>query len=221
MANFETHLKAGVLVSAVTSIGLGYFPHIATPKEIFSFFIAGMIGSVLPDIDHNNSTPTKILEFLFVNLSAFLITIYFINQKIPLLYILSIAIASYLGMIFIFYLFKKFTKHRGILHSIPMAFIFWFLTSLISYKYYNLSVMNSYLLGFFVFLGYMTHLILDEIYSVDISNKKLKSSAGTALKFFSKNGFVNLLTYSVLIGLFIFLPQKEMFFHFIKGLINV
>ena len=221
MANFETHLKAGVFTSAATAVGLVYLPHIATSKETFIFFVAGIIGSVLPDIDHDNSTPTRILQFLFVNLIAFIITLHFITKKLPLSYIALIAIGSYLGMIFIFYLFKRFTTHRGIIHSIPMAFIFWFIVSLAAYRYFELSLMKSYLLGFFVFLGYMTHLILDEIYSVDITNRRLKSSAGTALKFYSHNKAVNLFIYALLITLFILLPQKEMFFHFIKGLINV
>jgi len=220
MANFETHLKVGVFVSAVTSVSLGYLPHIATPKETFNFFIAGMIGSVLPDIDHDNSTPTKILQFLFANLIAFILSFKYIG-KVPILNIVFIWVVSYIGAITLFYLFKKFTKHRGIIHSIPMAFVFWFLVSLVSYKYFALSVMISYLLGFFVFLGYMTHLILDEIYSVDITNKRLKKSAGTALKLYSHNKIANLVVYALLITLFIMLPQKEMFFHFIKGLINV
>jgi len=220
MANFETHLKVGIFVSAVTSVSVGYLPHIATPKETFSFFIAGMIGSVLPDVDHDNSTPTKILQFLFANLLAFILSFKYIG-KVPILNIALIWIASYMVAILLFYIFKKFTVHRGIIHSIPMAFIFWFIVSLTAYKYFGLSVMISYLLGFFVFLGYMTHLTLDEIYSVDITNRRLKSSAGTALKFYSHNKAVNLFIYALLIGLFIMLPQKEMFFHFIKGLINV
>jgi len=220
MANFETHLKVGVFVSAITSVSLGYIPHVATPKETFSFFVAGMIGSVLPDIDHDNSTPTKILQFLFANLLAFIVSLKYIG-KMPILNIVFIWIASYIIAMWLFYLFKKFTTHRGIIHSIPMAFFFWFLISLIAYKYFKLSVMISYLLGFFVFLGYMTHLILDEIYSVDITNRRLKSSAGTALKFYSHNKVVNIIIYALLIGLFLMLPQKEMFFHFIKGMVNV
>ena len=32
-------------------------------------------------------------------------------------------------------------------------------------------------------LGYFVHLILDEIYSVDLGNRRMKKSSGTALKF--------------------------------------
>jgi hypothetical protein len=40
-----------------------------------------------------------------------------------------------------------------------------------------------------MFLGYMTHLTLDEIYSVDVMDTRLKSSFGTALKFFDRRHF--------------------------------
>lgn len=37
-----------------------------------------------------------------------------------------------------------------------------------------------------MFVGYLVHLLLDEIYSVDITGRRLKASFGTALKFFDK-----------------------------------
>ena len=41
----------------------------------------------------------------------------------------------------------------------------------------------------FMFVGYLTHLTLDEIYSVDVMDTRLKSSFGTALKFFDRRHF--------------------------------
>ena len=40
----------------------------------------------------------------------------------------------------------------------------------------------AWLSGGFVFLGGLIHLLLDEIYSVDLRNIKIKRSFGTALK---------------------------------------
>jgi hypothetical protein len=37
-----------------------------------------------------------------------------------------------------------------------------------------------------MFVGYLTHLTLDEIYSVDVMDTRLKASFGTALKFFDR-----------------------------------
>jgi len=219
VASFATHLNVAAFISGIASVSIGY-SNLSTPTEALSFFFAGIVGGVLPDIDHDKSTPIKILQFFFSNLIAFLITFKFIG-KIPILNILIIWIGSYLLMSLFFYFFKKFTKHRGMIHSIPAAIIFWFLTSLISYKYFDLGITKSYFLGFFVFLGYITHLILDEIYSVDITGKKIKKSFGSALKICSSNKTINLLVYSLLFIIFIFLPKKDILFHIIKGIGNV
>ena len=40
----------------------------------------------------------------------------------------------------------------------------------------------AWLAGGFLTIGYLTHLILDEIYSVDVMDTRLKASFGTALK---------------------------------------
>ncbi len=219
MANFSTHLNVAAFVSGITSVSIGY-SSLSTPGDALSYFFAGIVGGILPDIDHDKSTPIKILQFFFSNLIAFLITFKYIG-KIPILNILLIWIVSYLGMSLFFYFFKKITKHRGMIHSIPAGLIFWFLTSLIAYKYFELNITKSYFLGFFVFLGYVTHLILDEIYSVDITGRKIKKSFGSALKICSNDKALNLLIYSLLLIMFIFLPKKDILFHIVKGIGNV
>jgi hypothetical protein len=40
----------------------------------------------------------------------------------------------------------------------------------------------AWLAGGFLTIGYLTHLILDELYSVDVMDTRLKASFGTALK---------------------------------------
>jgi membrane-bound metal-dependent hydrolase YbcI (DUF457 family) len=219
LANFATHLNVAAFVSGIASVSIGY-SNLSTPQDALGYFFAGIVGGILPDIDHDKSTPIKILQFFFSNLIAFLITFKYIGS-IPILNILIIWISSYIGMSIIFYIFKKTTKHRGMIHSIPAGLLFWFLTSLIAYKYFSLNLTKSYFLGMFVFIGYITHLILDEIYSVDITGKKIKKSFGSALKICSKDKAVNLLIYSLLFLVFIFLPKKDILFHIVKGLGNV
>jgi hypothetical protein len=54
-----------------------------------------------------------------------------------------------------------------------------------------------------VALGFFSHLLLDEVYSVQWSGVrlKLKKSAGSALKFFGDAPIPNMITYLLLIGL--------------------
>ena len=46
-----------------------------------------------------------------------------------------------------------------------------------------------------VLLGFMSHLILDEIWSVDLKRFRLKSSFGTAIKFWSDNALATATCY--------------------------
>src|SRR5262249_50646196 len=57
------------------------------------------------------------------------------------------------------------------------------------YHLFGLATVTSWLIGCFVALGYMIHLLLDEIYSVDITGARIKKSFGTALKFASIEEF--------------------------------
>ncbi len=43
---------------------------------------------------------------------------------------------------------------------------------------------TAWMAGLFVFIGFLIHLILDEIYAVDFSGARLKRSFGSALKLF-------------------------------------
>ena len=43
---------------------------------------------------------------------------------------------------------------------------------------------QAWLTGLFLFIGFLIHLALDEIYSVDVEGRTIKKSFGTALKLF-------------------------------------
>lgn len=77
---------------------------------------------------------------------------------------------------------KKITSHRGMYHSIPAAIfvgqVFFFLMTG--------SVVERAFKAFSITAGYLSHLILDEICSIDSTGRELrfKKSFGTALKFY-------------------------------------
>ena len=213
------HLNTAAVVSGTLAATLSAF-HFIDIKTSFYCFFAGIIGGILPDIDHENSIPVKILQFVLSNLIAFLIVINYLT-KLKLLEIIALWLFTYIMFEGIFFIFKKFTVHRGIIHSIPVGFLFGILTTLFLIKVLHFSIIKSYYIGSFVFIGYLTHLILDEIYSVDISGRRLKKSFGSAFKFFSGNKKIDLLLYSLIIMLIIILPKKEVFIKILKGLFNV
>jgi hypothetical protein len=53
------------------------------------------------------------------------------------------------------------------------------------YHVFRLSPLVAWMNGLFVSAGYMVHLVLDELYSVDLTGARVKRSFGTALKLIS------------------------------------
>ena len=219
MANFSTHINTAALGGAVFASFLALNTGIDTKTSLFCFG-ATIIGGILPDIDHDKSTPLKIMHFVFANLISFFI-IYKYIDSLKVLEIIALWFGINLITGILFYIFKKTTKHRGMIHSIPTAFLFWFLTSFFLYKFVGFDISKSYIIGMALFLGYLIHLVLDEIYSVDITGRKIKKSFGSALKICSNDKKINLFVYSLLFLSLLFLPQKTIIINLIKGIINV
>src|SRR5215469_7081608 len=79
-------------------------------------------------------------------------------------------------------IFARFSYHRGIWHSLlAMAFCA-FVTAGVYSRLLQRDEGVAWLAGGFMSVGYLTHLILDEIYSVDVMDTRIKASFGTALK---------------------------------------
>jgi len=71
-------------------------------------------------------------------------------------------------------------------HSIPTAFLVLFLVTRFSYEVLEKSEFMAWLVGSFAFFGFLIHLLLDEMYSVDFMNRRIKRSFGTAIKFYDR-----------------------------------
>jgi hypothetical protein len=92
------------------------------------------------------------------------------------------------------YLFKRFTVHRGMWHSIPACLIAGLLAFLVV-SGLNLDIRLYKACA--VMLGFMSHLVLDEIWSFGVQGGRLKvkKSLGTAIKFWGKERWPNMATY--------------------------
>jgi len=209
MANFQTHFNVASFVSALGA-GTIYYSGLVDKNDATLLFAGGIMGGILPDIDSDNSIPTKIMQYVFANLISFFILFKYIGQY-PIGNLILIWIGSFLVSLYILEGFNKITSHRGMFHSIPAGFIFWFSFSLLFYYVFKFNYLVSWYFGMFVFLGYITHLILDEIYSIDVSGRRIKKSFGTAFKLWSRDKKSTLLFYSIMIGLFFTMPYKQAF----------
>lgn len=92
---------------------------------------------------------------------------------------------------------KHWTVHRGIFHSFPVALIFTELGFLVCTTG---DLKTRYFKAGAIAIGFLSHLILDEIWSVDFKHFKLKSSFGTACKFWAPCWWSDAIAYALMIG---------------------
>jgi hypothetical protein len=183
VANFNTHFIVGAGVSTVVSGTLLAMGSINSMEALMAFAF-GTLGGLLPDIDSNRS---KAIELGFT-LFSMLITILVVFVQIERYSLIEMFILG--GFLFAFLrygvidIFRKISKHRGMFHSVPAGLIWGLITTILVKYIFEIDDFISWIYGIMVAVGYITHLALDEVYSVDLKNRRLKRSFGTAFKFY-------------------------------------
>ncbi|MGB4498382.1 MAG: metal-dependent hydrolase [Methylococcaceae bacterium] len=184
MANFNVHLSVAAsssAIAAVIGVNLNVMDFSHAPWLVF----LGIVGGMLPDIDAVNSKPVRLLFNVLALLSATAVLSILKNYVVSYqLFALAFGI-YWLTRFLVLASIKRFTVHRGIFHSILALLFFAFLMVCISDLAFKQNPMYAWLNGFFIGFGFLVHLLLDEMYSVDLSNRRMKKSFGTALKLFN------------------------------------
>lgn len=214
MANFSTHLNVAALASGITSAALLAANHIELNTALWLWFL-GTIGGLLPDIDSDNSTSLDIIFNLFTICVVLLSIRYFTSDAIDeRQFLLLIGLPIVIHLVFKYgvrNLFEWQTIHRGICHSLLFLAFCGLSTTNITWFTIDKGIKGSdviaWLSGGFVFFGGIIHLLLDEIYSVDLANVRIKRSFGSALKFTDySNASLSTLFLFVVIALGLFAP---------------
>lgn len=213
MACFSTHLSVAIATSGICAASL-LVAGLANPLEIALYFSLGIIGGISPDLDADNSTPFRISFELFPVFGATLIILNLTN-RFSLIELCLVWLGVFLILRYgLFYAFAKLTVHRGVFHTIPMALLFGCLTAIALHRLGGMSVLRAWIAGAFMIIGYVTHLILDEIYSINIYGARLKNSFGTAFKLFApRSPIASLFLYIALFGAWKFAPDINPFLH--------
>lgn len=184
MANFSVHTSIAMLASGCAATGL-LVGGLASEQEVLSYFILGTIGGLLPDIDSDSSKSLRIAFTLVSSLIAFLVVFHLV-PRYSIVELCLIWLSLFLGVRFgVLQIFTRLTVHRGVFHSIPASALFGFVTAALAYHGFSLNPFPAWMAGAFISFGYLIHLILDELYSVNLAGIRLKRSFGTALKLFS------------------------------------
>ncbi len=197
MAGFKMHITTSTICGI--GYGVGAFAYLDMPGP--TCVLAGGLCSVsgmLPDLDSDSGIPLReSIAFAAAVVPMLMIdrfrSLGFTNEAIALAGALV-----YLGIRFGMARFlKKFTVHRGMFHSLPAAAIFAELAFLVCGG--ADTTIRLYKAGG-VLLGFMSHLILDEFYSIEWHRGRirLKKSFGTALKLWGNNTWGNISTYAKL-----------------------
>jgi hypothetical protein len=183
MANFPTHIAVGTVVSgALATVTVA--ADMVAPENIVAVTLAGVLGSVLPDIDLEDSRPARAM---FSGLAVFFsfAVLFGLERK----YSIAEMFALWLGTFFLVRyvakeLFFRFSYHRGVWHSLLALVFCAFVTAWVFYRLLGRDAAVAWLAAGFMGIGFLTHLVLDEIYSVDVMDTRIKASFGTALKLF-------------------------------------
>ena len=213
MANFNTHFTVASGASAVVSATL-LSMEVVTPEQAVIAFGIGTLGGLLPDVDSSHSTSIKV-GFNVLSLLMTIMIIFVKSSSFSLIEMIIVASLVFMGIRYAFLeFFRKISKHRGMFHSIPVAIIWGIVIAIMCQWFFDLNSLVSWVYGVMIILGYFVHLILDEIYSVDLGNRRMKKSSGTALKFgMFKNRQQQIHTavlYAVIPLLFMIAPNTEM-----------
>lgn len=207
MANFKTHLSVATGASAILSITTHLNGLIAL-FDIPWFIFLGSIGGLLPDIDSSNSHPLRLLFTSLSTLTAVLTILAYKDQYMLQHIFIFAGIAFIIVRYPILALFKKLTVHRGIFHSLFAVTFFTLLTVYINYVFFQTSIKFAWISGIFIGFGFIVHLLLDEVYSVDLSNARLKKSFGTAFKIMSlKYPLASLMMFMACATLYHYTPE--------------
>lgn len=198
MGNFGHHLTGSVIAGGACGFAAATVFHTPLVDAGACALLCGF-GGILPDVDSPMSRPTQMV----VNTSSVLAPVFALqalgDYKLTTSEIFLVAIFSY---VFARYGVREFIKrttvHRGIIHSIPMAFIWGAVVCLV---YHRAPALIQNLTAASATIGFITHLVIDEMFSlVDINGGRFmpKRSFGTALKFFSNSIIANLIIYGCL-----------------------
>lgn len=181
MANFKTHLLTAAGISGVAAIAC-MKADVTTAMETPILFGLGTLGGLLPDIDSDNSVPIRISFNLLAFFLAFVTMFVFIGRY-TVLELAAIWLGVFVGVRYaVLEFFIAFTVHRGAFHSLLAAVFFGLGAVSLAYHVFDKSYQSAWLYGFFIAFGFVVHLALDELYSVDLLGRRIKRSFGTALK---------------------------------------
>jgi hypothetical protein len=200
MAGYRVHLATSTALGiAYGGAAVWYLQMDWMPAALGAGVTA--IGGLMPDLDSDSGVPVRALFGLASVLLPLLMLPRLLAQAQSLEMVIVFLLLTHLLIRYgLAALFKRITVHRGMFHSIPAMLIAGLIVFLL---YHHPAPMVRIYMAGGAMLGFLSHLVLDELWAVDLSGVKprLNQFAGSALKFFSPSFSATLATYALLLCL--------------------
>lgn len=205
MAGYREHITVSGLLgvaygaAAVTAGGFGVVQAVVASCLTW---LAGM----LPDLDAQSGRPVRELATLMAAFAPMLLMQHASSMGMSTDRTMLFALMTWAFVRFaVPWALGRFTVHRGMFHSIPALIIAGELTFL---GYHSDDLHVRALMACGVAAGFLSHLILDEFYSIQWDGSKIRfsRSAGSAVKIFGSNPATN----GIAMGLLLFLTYATL-----------
>ncbi|MBF0425553.1 MAG: metal-dependent hydrolase [Magnetococcales bacterium] len=209
MADFRLHVQAAAVTGGVVAAAL-LVAGVTGRGETLACFAAAIAGGVLPDLDSDQSTPFGIAATLLAICFAFLL-VFSQADRYSVLELLLLWLLGHLAIRRgIAPLARQFTVHRGIWHSLPALLFFAYVTVVLLWAIGGVAPATAWLIGTFVGIGVLVHLLLDELYGLTLLRPwRMRRSLGSALKLYSRTWLATGLMYLAVIGLHVITPPTD------------
>ena len=200
MANYREHVTVssmlGVGYGLGAVLGFGFNP----VQGLLAACLTGLSG-MLPDLDADNGRPVRemfgllgaVAPLLLVNRVVSFLGLPGDPEVIMLVIVLLYVAIKYGGAEFI----SRVSVHRGMFHSLPALLI---AAEAVFLAYPSPRQTVKLFMAGGVAVGFLSHLLLDELYSVHVKGARLalKKSAGTALKWNGERLIPNVVAYTLM-----------------------
>ncbi len=200
MAGFKTHIGTSTVLGIGYAAGAYGLYHLPPPTCVLAGGLCSVSG-MLPDLDSGPGRPLRESMAFAAAVVPMAMVDRFKAMGMSLESIILAGGAMYLLIRFgMAALLRRYTVHRGMFHSLPAAAI----AAETVFLVFGSEQLNlRYFVAGGALVGFMSHLILDEIWSIDFAGGRfrLKSSFGTAMKFWGNSMGPNLLTYALVAAL--------------------
>jgi membrane-bound metal-dependent hydrolase YbcI (DUF457 family) len=200
MADFKTHIGAS------TAVGIGYgaaghlLLNVSPSVAVVAAGLCGVAG-MLPDVDSDSGKPVQEVMGFAAAVIPLLLMEHLRRFGLERDSLVAVGVCMYVVVRFgLGELLRRNTVHRGMWHSLPAAAIAAMVTSLLCLQD---TPANRWFKVAAVTLGYLVHLSLDELYSIEWYRGKLrtKKSSGTAMKIWGPSFWANGIAFTCLVAL--------------------